>query len=107
MFTTLTVLSLAGAVFSRSPIYWGDTTPTDRPSSQHILGSVDSQQIINSSPSVDDVKVPVQLGVMSKCPDALLCESVFDEVVRQHGVWDKVDLELVYIAKWAPILDLY
>lgn len=44
-----------------------------------------------------DIKVPVQLGVMSKCPDALLCERRFTEVLEQ--VSDKVDLSLVYVGK--------
>ena len=43
------------------------------------------------------IKVPVQLGVMSRCPDALLCESKFNEVLST--VIDKVDMSLVYIAK--------
>lgn len=42
-----------------------------------------------------DIKVPVTLGVMSRCPDALLCESVFDHVLRK--VADKVDLSLTFI----------
>lgn len=46
-----------------------------------------------------DVKVPVTLGVMSKCPDALLCESVFDKVVPQ--VEDKIDLSLSFIGRYA------
>ncbi|KAF8204960.1 hypothetical protein BJ912DRAFT_823590, partial [Pholiota molesta] len=44
-----------------------------------------------------EVKVAVQLGVMSRCPDALLCESTFNEVLDK--VMDKVDLSLVYVAK--------
>jgi hypothetical protein len=44
-----------------------------------------------------DIKVPVQLGVMSRCPDALLCESVFDRVVP--NVTRKIDLSLAYVAK--------
>ena len=44
-----------------------------------------------------NVKVPVTLGVMSRCPDALLCESVFDKVLKQVG--DKVDLSLTFIGK--------
>lgn len=44
-----------------------------------------------------DVKVPVILGVMSRCPDALLCESVFDDVLKR--VEDKVDLKLSFIAR--------
>lgn len=45
----------------------------------------------------DTVKVPVVLGVMSRCPDALLCESVFDRVLKQ--VIDKVDLSLSFLGK--------
>ncbi|EJF61129.1 hypothetical protein BD309DRAFT_947563 [Dichomitus squalens] len=45
----------------------------------------------------DAVKVPVTLGVMSACPDAILCESVFDHVVQR--VADKVDLTLTFIGK--------
>ncbi|KAI0701807.1 hypothetical protein BC835DRAFT_1404460 [Cytidiella melzeri] len=41
------------------------------------------------------VKVPVVLGVMSQCPDAIVCESVFDETLQQVG--DKVDLSLTFI----------
>ncbi|KAA1466493.1 hypothetical protein DENSPDRAFT_831335 [Dentipellis sp. KUC8613] len=46
---------------------------------------------------IDDVKVPVVLGVMSRCPDALLCEAVFDQVLKK--VSDKVDFSLTYVAK--------
>jgi len=46
---------------------------------------------------LDDVKVPVQLGVMSRCPDALLCENIFDQVLKK--VADKVDLSLLFVAK--------
>ena len=45
-----------------------------------------------------DKKVLVQLGVMSRCPDALLCESVFNEVLDR--VPDKVNLSLVYVATY-------
>lgn len=44
------------------------------------------------------VKVPVQLGVMSRCPDALLCENAFNQVLKK--VSDKMDLSLVYVAKY-------
>ena len=44
---------------------------------------------------VDDVKVPVTLGVMSRCPDALLCETVFDKALLK--VVDKIDLSLSFI----------
>lgn len=49
-----------------------------------------------------DTRVPVQLGVMSKCPDALLCESTFNEVLGKVG--DKMDLSLVYVAKYIVLL---
>jgi len=48
----------------------------------------------------DDVKVPVQLGVMSKCPDALLCEGVFNQVIPK--VENKIDISTVYVAKIDP-----
>jgi hypothetical protein len=47
-----------------------------------------------------DVKVPVTLGVMSQCPDALLCEALFDQVLKAKQIRDKVDLSLLYIAKY-------
>ncbi|KAK0453618.1 hypothetical protein EV421DRAFT_1765376 [Armillaria borealis] len=52
----------------------------------------DSQLPLN-----EDVKVPVHLGVMSRCPDALLCESIFDKVLTRVG--GKVDLSLVYVGR--------
>ena len=58
--------------------------------------------VLQSSESFDaDTKVPVELGVMSRCPDALLCESVFNNVL--HKVSDKVDLSLRYVAKCVDI----
>jgi hypothetical protein len=54
-------------------------------------------QYQDESRTVPDIKVPIHLGVMSRCPDALLCESTFNEVLSR--VIDKVDLSLVYIAK--------
>lgn len=45
-----------------------------------------------------DVKVPVLLGVMSQCPDAIFCESVFDEVLSRTQ--DKIDLSLTFIGKY-------
>jgi hypothetical protein len=44
-------------------------------------------------------KVPVILGVMSQCPDALYCEAVFDKVLHQVG--DIVDLSLTFIGRCA------
>lgn len=50
----------------------------------------------------EDVKVPVVLGVMSRCPDALLCETVWDRVLQRVG--DKVDISLSFIAKYVHAL---
>lgn len=51
--------------------------------------------------STNDVKVPVVLGVMSQCPDAILCESVFNRALEH--VSDKIDLSLTFIGKYAFI----
>ncbi|KAK1224376.1 hypothetical protein PQX77_012672 [Marasmius sp. AFHP31] len=58
-----------------------------------LFPSQDSQLVLTN----DAQRVPVQLGVMSQCPDALLCESVFDQVLKK--VSDKVDFSLVYIGQ--------
>ncbi|THH11935.1 hypothetical protein EW145_g318 [Phellinidium pouzarii] len=50
-----------------------------------------------SAPEDDEVKVPVTLGVMSRCPDALLCETVFDKVLPQ--VNDRINLTLSFIGQ--------
>jgi len=57
------------------------------------------QRPFSSSPNLldDHPKVPIILGVMSKCPDAFLCESIFDQVLNRVG--PKVSLELTFIAK--------
>ncbi len=47
------------------------------------------------------VRVPVTLAVMSACPDAILCESVFDEVIGKLG-HSKVAIDLTYIGRFAP-----
>ncbi|KAF5393670.1 hypothetical protein D9757_000043 [Collybiopsis confluens] len=58
-----------------------------------FLGLFPSQHVLQAP----DVKVPVTLGVMSRCPDALLCENLFDTVLKK--VSDKIDFRLVYIAQ--------
>ena len=50
-----------------------------------------------------DFKVPVELGVMSRCPDALICEGLFNHVLQR--VSNKVDLTLRYIAKYIVARD--
>ncbi|SRR6266702_436933 len=45
----------------------------------------------------NNLRVPVTLGVMSRCPDALLCETLFDKVIPK--VAEKIDLSLAFIAR--------
>lgn len=49
--------------------------------------------------TADALRVPVMLGVMSRCPDALLCETLFDKVIPR--VAEKIDLSLAYVATYA------
>lgn len=46
-------------------------------------------------------KVSVILGVMSQCPDAIYCESVFDKVIQE--VSDIVNFKLTFIGKFVPL----
>ncbi|EIW61318.1 uncharacterized protein TRAVEDRAFT_142961 [Trametes versicolor FP-101664 SS1] len=62
-----------------------------------VAGSLGVQTSDAYTGGFDDVKVPVVLGVMSRCPDAVLCETVFDHVLQR--VADKVDLSLTFIGK--------
>jgi hypothetical protein len=65
-----------------------------------VLATVANAGAIQQVPwslSRGEVKVPVVLGVMSKCPDAILCEAVFDRVLKR--VSDKIDLSLTYVAR--------
>lgn len=58
-----------------------------------LLRSGSSSQTVFSN----DVKVPVTLGVMSHCPDALLCESVWNDVLQRVG--DRVNISLSFIGR--------
>lgn len=51
--------------------------------------------------STAETKVPVILGVMSQCPDAILCESVFNRALEH--VADKIDLSLTFIGRYVLI----
>lgn len=56
--------------------------------------------VVNHGPTNtndDVIKVPLALAVMSRCPDGILCETVFDEVLET--VRDIVNLELIYVGK--------
>jgi hypothetical protein len=55
-----------------------------------------SQQVLETIENATR-KVPVILGVMSQCPDALYCEAVFDRVLEHVG--DIVDLQLSFIGR--------
>lgn len=64
---------------------------------------------LDSTASSDqpETLVPLSLGVMSRCPDAEICETLIDRVLdtRTGGrggrevVGDLVKLELIYLAK--------
>ncbi|CEQ43006.1 SPOSA6832_04880, partial [Sporobolomyces salmonicolor] len=88
----LSLLSLSAASPIQLPLLW----PSPFPSSPRV----------NST----STKVPLTLGVMSKCPDAEICETVMDRVLDTHTggiggggkdevVGDLVKLGLVFIAK--------
>lgn len=65
------------------------------PPSDDIVGS---QFPISLTPVLDNhVRVPITLGVMSRCADTLLCESLFDRVLRHtSGI---VDMSLSFVGK--------
>ncbi|KAM0792643.1 hypothetical protein ACM66B_002425 [Microbotryomycetes sp. NB124-2] len=69
-----------GSVIAQSGLTW---------QLEHDVGTLDVSQ--------SSTKVPVVLGVMSKCPDAQVCEIVFDRVLDQVG--QLADLNLVYIGQ--------
>ncbi|WWC66195.1 uncharacterized protein I206_100096 [Kwoniella pini CBS 10737] len=54
-----------------------------------------AQQSFNVELSVP--KVNVSLYVMSRCPDARICENVFESVIQKEGILDKIDLSIGYI----------
>jgi hypothetical protein len=83
MLSTLLPLFLSSTAFS---ISLSDQTPL----------SLQSELAVEAT-LYDDIKVPVTLGVMSACPDALLCESIFDRVLKE--VSDEVDLSLSFIGR--------
>ena len=60
----------------------------------YTLQAFDAQMPMTGEPPAD-TKVPVLLGVMSACPDALVCESVFNQMLPK--VEGKIDLALTYV----------
>jgi hypothetical protein len=61
-------------------------------------GFTDAQEALSGPLKDAHHRVPVTLGVMSRCPDALLCETLFDKVIPK--VAPKIDLSLTYVAKY-------
>jgi len=61
----------------------------------HASSITDAQESWSFPNSV--TRVPIILGVMSRCPDALLCETLFDKVIPK--VAQKIDLSLAYVAR--------
>ncbi|KAH9811247.1 secreted protein [Melampsora americana] len=57
-----------------------------------------ANSIISTSTTPAKSLIPVALGVMSKCPDAQICEDVFDRVLTE--VSSKVDLTMVYMGNF-------
>jgi hypothetical protein len=51
----------------------------------------------SSSSSSSANRVKVTLGVMSRCPDAVFCENLFDGVLGERG--DRVEMGFVYIGR--------
>lgn len=59
---------------------------------------------LSSNPQVQhplvagNIRVPITLGIMSRCPDAKLCENILDTAFEQVG-FDKVDVSLFFVAR--------
>ncbi|WWC58803.1 uncharacterized protein I303_101347 [Kwoniella dejecticola CBS 10117] len=56
-----------------------------------------AQQPFSLESDLAGERVNVSLYVMSRCPDARLCENVFQSVIQQEGILDKIDLNVGYI----------
>ncbi|KAI9621968.1 hypothetical protein H4Q26_015405 [Puccinia striiformis f. sp. tritici PST-130] len=84
----ITFLSLQQCLRIRPSQHWPTPSEFSKPS-RYLTGSPDRRKL-----------VPVVLGVMSKCPDAQICEDVFDKVLAE--VADKVDILLTYIGEIDP-----
>ncbi|KAF8505830.1 hypothetical protein F5888DRAFT_1791801 [Russula emetica] len=61
-----------------------------------LVAVYSSARPVQHSWSSNLLRVPVTLGVMSRCPDALLCETLFDSVIPR--VTEKIELSLAYVA---------
>jgi len=59
--------------------------------------AISPQKPFITSAGANVTLVPVTLGIMSRCPDAAICESIFDDVLDRAG--QKVQMHLSFIAK--------
>ena len=64
--------------------------------SLYLVAASATPTAVQQSWSISTRRVPVTLGVMSRCPDALLCETLFDKVIPR--VAEKIDIALAYVA---------
>ncbi|GAA5914093.1 uncharacterized protein JCM6883_005878 [Sporobolomyces salmoneus] len=71
-----------------------------------FLSSSPTSYSSHSSSNDSRTLVPLSLGVMSRCPDAEICETLIDRVLDTHTsrtgrevVGDLVQLKLIYLAK--------
>lgn len=87
--SSLLLVVLSSALVAAGPVYYEN--------------ALKSQLTFAAALDRVSIKVPVTLGVMSRCPDALFCEEVFDSVVEEVG-FDKVDVTLSFIAKSVELL---
>jgi len=86
------VQSAAAAAFAQLGIWKGKDNARFRVQDGRLQGGDDDES--GKPPR----RVPVDLAVMSQCPDARLCEVVWDKVL--NAVADKVDLRLIYIGEF-------
>lgn len=118
--TEMRLVTLAAAmVFAALPSALTAVVPTrdvDSDSSGQITFAAapsESEQTRDSGAADDFARVKLTLGVMSRCPDAVLVETLFDRVLERKtssGLGDNapetvaglVDLRLDYIARFVP-----
>lgn len=60
----------------------------------------ESTRLANQLDSKPARAVDVSLGVMSHCPDAVLCESVWDKAI-DSGIGNQMNLQLIFIGTYA------
>lgn len=102
-------------LWSSSPSKWADqdsfSVASETPSFASPSTSEDENTLLNEdlpSKSAESysssltstkpqVRVRVDLNVMSRCPDARVCEAMMDEVLLSSGIRDRITLKMNYI----------